>query len=58
MAAQPRLAFHTIEMNVVEFGYTISKKFALVRGVPVKWIINGKQITNATVGSRRAEPRT
>ena len=45
MAAQPRAAFHTIEMDVVESGYT-PKKFALVRGVPVKWIINGKQITN------------
>ena len=44
-AAQPRAAFQTIEMDVVESGYT-PNQFVLVRGVPVKWVINGKQVTN------------
>jgi uncharacterized protein len=43
-AAQPRPAFQTIEMDVIESGYT-PNHFVLVRGVPVKWVINGKEVT-------------
>ncbi len=44
-AARPRLAFQTIEMDVIESGYT-PNHFVLVRGVPVKWVINGKEVTS------------
>ncbi|HTO79123.1 MAG TPA: sulfite exporter TauE/SafE family protein, partial [Methylocystis sp.] len=43
-AARPRPAFQTIEMEVIASGYT-PNQFVLVRGVPVKWVINGKQVT-------------
>ncbi len=43
-AARTRPAFQTIEMDVIEFGYT-PNHFVLVRGVPVKWVINGKEVT-------------
>jgi sulfite exporter TauE/SafE len=43
-AARPRPAFQTIEMDVVESGYR-PNHFVLVRGVPVKWTIDGKQVT-------------
>jgi len=43
-AARPRPAFQTIEMDVVESGYS-PNHFVLVRGVPVKWVINGKEVT-------------
>jgi len=43
-AARPRPAFQTIEMDVIESGYT-PNHFVLLRGVPVKWVINGKEVT-------------
>ncbi len=43
-AARPRPALQTIEMDVIESGYK-PNHFVLVGGVPVKWVINGKQIT-------------
>ena len=43
-AARPRPAFQTIEMDVIESGYT-PNHFVLVRGVRVKWVINGKEVT-------------
>ncbi len=45
LTARPRPAFQTIEMDVVESGYT-PNHFVLVRAVPVKWVINGKRVTN------------
>ena len=43
-AKPPRPEFQTIRMDVIEFGYT-PNHFVLVRGVPVKWVINGKEVT-------------
>ena len=43
-AARSRPAFQSIEMDVIESGYT-PNHFVLVRGVPVKWVINGKEVT-------------
>ncbi len=36
--------FQIIRMDVIRSGYT-PNHFRLIRGVPVKWIINGKQVT-------------
>jgi len=37
-------AFQEIKMDVTRYGYTPST-FTLKKGVPVKWIINGKELT-------------
>jgi len=42
--ARSRPSFQTIEMDVIESGYT-PNHFVLVRGAPVKWVINGKGVT-------------
>ena len=44
-SARPRPAFQTIQMDVIESGYT-PNHFVLLRGVPVKWVINGKEVTS------------
>jgi sulfite exporter TauE/SafE/copper chaperone CopZ len=44
-APRPHPAFQTIEMDVISSGYS-PNHFVLSRGIPVKWIINGKQVTN------------
>ena len=44
-APQPRPAFQTIEMDVIISGFS-PNHFVLSRGIPVKWIINGKQVTS------------
>lgn len=41
----PRAAFQTIHMDATRAGYSPSR-FVLARGVPVRWIIDGKQITS------------
>ncbi|WP_246206931.1 sulfite exporter TauE/SafE family protein [Methylocystis heyeri] len=43
-AAEPLPAFQTIRMQADEFGYA-PNRFVLIRGVPVKWVIDGKRIT-------------
>jgi uncharacterized protein len=43
-AARPRPAFQTIEMDVIESGYA-PNHFVLIKGVPVKWVIDGKEVT-------------
>ena len=44
-APQPRPASQTIEMDVITSGYS-PNHFVLSRGIPVKWVINGKQVTS------------
>ena len=44
-APRPHQAFQTIEMDVITSGYS-PNHFVLSRGIPVKWIINGKQVTS------------
>jgi len=44
-APQPRPASQTIEMDVITSGFS-PNHFVLSRGIPVKWIINGKQVTS------------
>jgi sulfite exporter TauE/SafE/nucleoid-associated protein YgaU/copper chaperone CopZ len=39
-----RPAFQTITMDVVKSGFS-PNHFTLIRGAPVKWVINGKEIT-------------
>ncbi|WP_024880865.1 sulfite exporter TauE/SafE family protein [Methylosinus sp. LW3] len=41
----PRAAYQTIEMDVVATGFS-PNRFALIAGVPVHWVIDGKEITN------------
>ena len=41
----PRPAFQTIEMDVIASGYS-PNHFILSRGIPVKWVINGKEVTS------------
>jgi len=43
--AQPRPASQTIEMDVITSGFS-PNHFVLSRGIPVKWVINGKQVTS------------
>ncbi len=45
LAPQPHRAFQIIEMDVITSGYS-PNHFVLSRGIPVKWIINGKQVTS------------
>ncbi len=46
MAPAPKApASQTIEMEANRFGYS-PKRFVLSKGVPVKWVIDGKEITN------------
>ena len=45
LAPPSRPAFQTIQMDVIESGYS-PNHFVLIRGVPVKWVINGKQVTS------------
>jgi uncharacterized protein len=42
--AEPLPAFQTIRMQADQLGYT-PHHFVLIRGVPVKWVIDGKKIT-------------
>jgi sulfite exporter TauE/SafE/copper chaperone CopZ len=44
-APQPRAAYQTIEMDVVTTGFS-PNRFTLTKGVPVHWVIDGKEITN------------
>jgi sulfite exporter TauE/SafE/copper chaperone CopZ len=44
MAPQPQPKFQTIKMDVIRSGFS-PNRFVLIKGVPVKWIIEGKQIT-------------
>ena len=44
-APQPRPAFQTIKMDVTTSGYS-PNHFVLSKGIPVKWVINGKQVTS------------
>jgi uncharacterized protein len=44
LAKASRPAVQTIVMDVMSFGYT-PNQFTLIKGVPVKWIINGKEVT-------------
>jgi uncharacterized protein len=44
LATASRPAVQTIEMDVMSFGYT-PNQFTLIKDVPVKWIINGKEVT-------------
>jgi sulfite exporter TauE/SafE/copper chaperone CopZ/phage tail protein X len=41
---QPATAVQTIEMEANRFGYN-PKRFTLIRGTPVKWVINATEIT-------------
>jgi len=43
-ATQPASAAQTIEMEANRFGYAPSR-FTLIRGVPVRWVINATEIT-------------
>jgi uncharacterized protein len=43
-ATASRPAVQTIVMDVMSFGYT-PNQFTLIKDVPVKWIINGKEVT-------------
>jgi sulfite exporter TauE/SafE/plastocyanin domain-containing protein/copper chaperone CopZ len=45
LAPRPHRAFQIIEMDVITSGYS-PNHFVLSRGIPVKWIINGKQVTS------------
>ncbi|WP_018266436.1 urease accessory protein UreH domain-containing protein [Methylosinus sp. LW4] len=42
---QPRGAYQTIEMDVVVTGFS-PNRFSLIAGVPVHWVIDGKEITS------------
>ena len=44
-APRPHRAFQAIEMDVITSGYS-PNHFVLSKGIPVKWIINGKQVTS------------
>jgi sulfite exporter TauE/SafE/copper chaperone CopZ len=45
LASRPRPASQTIEMDVIASGFS-PNHFVLSRGIPVKWVINGKQVTS------------
>jgi sulfite exporter TauE/SafE/copper chaperone CopZ len=50
----PRPAVQTIEMDVIRSGYS-PNRFTLIKGVPVKWIIDGKTLT--TCNNRLLVPK-